>query len=69
MIEQHDFTDDVKWSDERLVDYHNELVDIVNSDPMPRLGEQALRQLGIVRFEIDQRTIDIVEEDMEDLMS
>lgn len=63
MIERHDFQDDKVWSDGKLVEYHNEMVDIVNNDPMPRLGEQALRQMHISRFEIDQRTIDIVEED------
>ena len=65
MIEHHDFIDDVKWPDERIVDYHNELVDIIESDPMPRIGAQALRQLGIVRFEIDARVLSIVEDDEE----
>lgn len=63
MIEKHDFTDETKWSDERIVDYHNELVDIIESDPMPRIGAQALRQLGIVRFEIDQRILEISKDD------
>lgn len=63
MIERHDFTDERVWSDRQLVDYHNEMIDILDNDPMPRLAQQALRQLGIVKFEIEARVIDIVEDD------
>lgn len=63
MNERHDFTDETKWCDQALVDYHNDLVDILTDDPMPRLAKQAMAQLAIVRFEIDERVIEIVEED------
>jgi len=60
MIEHHDHTDEFKWNDQELVDWHNELVDIL-SDPdiMPRKYKEALGELACVRFEIEKRVEDI----------
>ncbi len=64
MIEHHDHADERAWDDQRLVEWHNELVDIINDpETMPRKYKEALGELACVRFEIDKRVLDIVEED------
>ena len=59
-IEHHDHADDRRWDDQQLVNWHNELVDILSEpDIMPRAYKRALGELACVRFEIEKRVEDI----------
>ena len=57
---EHDHSDDRKWHDAELVEWHNDLVEFLdNPDLMPRVYRQALGELACVRWEIEQRVSDI----------
>lgn len=62
-IPRNDHADESKWTDSNLIERHNDLVDLLDTDLMPRLGRQVLKKVGLLRYEIEMRIGDITSED------
>jgi len=59
-IKRDDHADEDKWSDAKLVEWHNDIVDFLDGvDLTPRIIKRALGELACVRYEIEKRIEDI----------